>query len=84
MIMGTSTCHMLMAENEMLVEGIAGVVEDGIVPGFFGYEAGQAGTGDIFAWFVENGVPPAYHEEAASQGVSLHDVMKILRSLRIG
>ena len=75
MIMGTSTCHMLMAENEMLVEGIAGVVQDGIVPGFFGYEAGQAGTGDIFAWFVENGVPPAYHEEAASQGVSLHDVL---------
>ena len=75
MIMGTSTCHMLMAENEMLVEGIAGVVEDGIVPGFFGYEAGQAGTGDIFAWFVENGVPPAYHEEAACRGVSLHDVL---------
>jgi len=75
MIMGTSTCHMLMAEKELLVEGIAGVVEDGIVPGFFGYEAGQAGVGDIFAWFVENGVPPAYHQEAAGQGVSLHDVL---------
>ncbi len=75
MIMGTSTCHMLMAENEVLVEGIAGVVEDGIVPGFFGYEAGQAGVGDIFAWFVENGVPPDYHEEAAGRGLSLHDVL---------
>ena len=75
MIMGTSTCHMLMAEKETLVEGIAGVVEDGIVPGFFGYEAGQAGSGDIFAWFVEHGVPPAYHEDAASQGGSLHDVL---------
>ncbi len=75
MIMGTSTCHMLMADDEMLVEGIAGVVEDGIVPGFFGYEAGQAGSGDIFAWFVENGVPPAYHQDAARQGTSLHDVL---------
>ncbi len=75
MIMGTSTCHMLMAENEMLVEGIAGVVEDGIVPGLFGYEAGQAGAGDIFAWFVQHGVPPVYHEEAARRGVSLHDVL---------
>ncbi len=75
MIMGTSTCHMLMAENEMLVEGIAGVVEDGIVPGFFGYEAGQAGSGDIFAWFVANSVPPAYHEEAVRRGLSLHDVL---------
>lgn len=75
MIMGTSTCHMLMAEREVLVEGIAGVVEDGIVPGLFGYEAGQAGAGDIFAWFVEQAVPPAYHEEAVRRGVTLHDVL---------
>jgi len=27
MIMGISTCHMLMAENEVLVKRIAGVVE---------------------------------------------------------
>jgi L-ribulokinase len=75
MIMGTSTCHMLMAENEVPVEGISGVVEDGIVPGLFGYEAGQAGVGDIFAWFVENGVPPAYHAEAEARSVSLHTVL---------
>ena len=75
MIMGTSTCHLLMAEDEVLAEGIAGVVEDGIVPGLFGYEAGQAGAGDIFAWFVEQGVPPQYHEEAATQGRSLHDIL---------
>lgn len=75
MIMGTSTCHMLMAEKEMPVEGIAGVVEDGIAPGYFGYEAGQAAVGDIFAWFVEHSVPPAYHEEALRRGVSLHDVL---------
>ncbi len=75
MIMGTSTCHMLMAEDEVLVEGIAGVVEDGIVPGFFGYEAGQAGVGDIFAWFVDHSVPPVYHEEAARRELSLHDVL---------
>jgi L-ribulokinase len=75
MIMGTSTCHMLMAGEEMPVEGIAGVVEDGIVPGFFGYEAGQAGSGDILAWFVEHSVPPAYHREAADRGLSLHDLL---------
>jgi L-ribulokinase len=75
MIMGTSTCHMLMATQEVPVEGIAGVVEDGIVPGLFGYEAGQAGAGDIFAWFVEQAVPPSYHEEAAQRRVSLHEVL---------
>ncbi len=75
MIMGTSTCHMLMDEREVPAEGIAGVVEDGIVPGLFGYEAGQAGVGDIFAWFVQTSVPPDYHQEAAEKGCSLHELL---------
>ena len=54
MAMGTSTCHMLVAAQEVLCEGISGVVEDGILPGRFGYEAGQAGVGDIFNWFTQH------------------------------
>ncbi len=53
MAMGTSTCHMVHADREVLCEGISGVVEDGILPHRFGYEAGQAGVGDIFNWFTE-------------------------------
>lgn len=74
MIMGTSSCHMLLAEAEILVEGISGVVEDGIVPGFFAYEAGQVSVGDIFSWFIENNTPFTYQEEATSHGISLHDL----------
>jgi L-ribulokinase len=33
-----------------VVPGVAGVVEDGILPGYFGYETGQASVGDAFAW----------------------------------
>ena len=51
MIMGTSLCHMLLSDTHAHVEGAAGVVEDGIVPGYWGYEAGQAAVGDIYAWF---------------------------------
>ena len=51
MIMGTSLCHMLLGSRRELVEGVAGVIEDGIVPGYWGYEAGQAAVGDIYAWF---------------------------------
>ena len=72
MIMGTSTCHILSAERLELVEGIYGVVSGGIVPGYYGYEDGQSGVGDIFGWFVEQAVPPAYHEAAAAAGLSLH------------
>ena len=58
-VMGTSSCHLLLSEREVLADGMSGVVEDGIVAGLFGYEAGQAGVGDIFAWFVRSGVPSA-------------------------
>lgn len=52
MIMGTSICHMLLGREQKPVDGMCGVVEDGILPGFYGYEAGQSGAGDILAWFV--------------------------------
>ena len=79
-IMGTSTCHMLLAEEEKPVPGVCGYVEDGILPGFIGYEAGQACTGDHFAWFVENCVPESYRVEAKKQGVSIHVYLQQLAS----
>ena len=75
-IMGTSTCIMVLGEKEEVVEGMCGVVEDGIIPGLFGFEAGQSCVGDHFAWFVETGVPPAYHEEAERQGLNVHELLE--------
>lgn len=77
MIMGTSTCHMLLDDGLQTAEGMCGVVRDGIIPGYYGYEAGQSGVGDIFAWFVENTVPPEYHAAAASAGVDLHKYLEL-------
>ena len=57
MIMGTSICHLLLGKERQMVEGMCGTVEDGVVPGLWGFEAGQSAVGDIFAWFFENGVP---------------------------
>ncbi|HYO31201.1 MAG TPA: ribulokinase [Nocardioidaceae bacterium] len=71
-IMGTSTCHVMNSNTLAEVPGMCGVVDAGIVPGMWGYEAGQSGVGDIFGWFVENGVPPAYYEEAGRRGISVH------------
>ena len=75
-IMGTSICHIVLGERTADVEGMCGVVEDGVVPGLFGFEAGQSGVGDIFAWFVENGVPPEYHERARRDGLSVHAALE--------
>ena len=75
MIMGTSNGHLLLGDELVEVEGMCGVVEDGIVPGYFGYEAGQSALGDIFAWFTRQAVPPEYHEAARARGVDVHDVL---------
>lgn len=76
MIMGTSTCHMVLGTEEKIVPGMCGVVEDGIIPGFFGYEAGQSCVGDHFEWFVENCVPVGYTEEAKAKGVNIHKFLR--------
>jgi L-ribulokinase len=75
-IMGTSNCHIINGTERVQVPGMCGVVEDGVVPGLYGYEAGQSGVGDIFAWFVEHGVPPLYHDMAKQRGVPLHALLE--------
>ena len=77
-IMGTSTCHVMLGEQLAEVPGMCGVVRGGIVPEQWGYEAGQSGVGDIFAWYVESGVPPAYHEQARALGISVHEHLTAL------
>lgn len=72
-IMGTSTCHVMNGDNLSEVPGMCGVVDGGIVSGLYGYEAGQSGVGDIFAWYVNNQVPGRYFEAAKAQGISIHE-----------
>jgi L-ribulokinase len=78
MIMGTSTCHVMNGDELAEVPGMCGVVDGGIVPGLWGYEAGQTGVGDIFAWFVDNAVPPRYHDEARERGLDVHGYLSEL------
>ena len=74
-IMGTSTCHVMNGAELAEVPGMCGAVDGGIVAGLWGYEAGQSGVGDIFAWFTRNGVPGEFAEEARRRGVSLPELL---------
>src|SRR5699024_27285 len=69
---GTSTCHVVTAEERHEVSGLCGVVDGGVVAGTYGYEAGQSGVEDIFGHFVATGVPAAYAAEAEKPGKNLH------------
>jgi len=75
-IMGTSNCHMVLGTQEQIVPGMCGFVEDGIIPGYFGYEAGQSCVGDHFAWFVQNCAPAAYRDEAQARGIDIHQLLE--------
>jgi len=76
MIMGTSLCHMVCFSEKKPVNGICGTVKDGILPGYYGYEAGQTAVGDIFAWFVDNCVPGWVEREAQAQGTDVHGYLE--------
>ncbi len=75
MIMGTSVCHMVCGREKKVIEGMCGVVKDGILPNYYGFEAGQTAVGDIFAWFVDQCAPAWVAEKAAAQGVNIHQYL---------
>jgi L-ribulokinase len=77
-IMGTSTCHVMNGDVLREVPGMCGVVEGGITPGLWGYEAGQSGVGDIFNWYLTHQVPGATRQAAEKAGRSLHDHLTAL------
>ncbi|MCF3178580.1 ribulokinase [Streptomyces polychromogenes] len=74
-IMGTSTCHVVNAPVLADVPGICGVVSGGVIEGAYGYEAGQSAVGDIFAWVLDQGLPPDYLAEAAERDEDLHTLL---------
>jgi L-ribulokinase len=43
---------MVVDPREVRLPGITGVLRDGILPGLYGYEAGQVAVGDMLAWYV--------------------------------
>ncbi len=79
-IMGTSTCHVMVSDVLAEVPGMCGVVFGGIVPTQWGYEAGQSGVGDIFAWFTTSFVNEQYQAQAKERGVDIHTLLSDLSS----
>ncbi len=76
MVIGTSICHLAISPFQAFVEGMTGVVYDGVLPGYYGYEAGQAAVGDMLAWFVREAVPESYKERARSSARSVYEILE--------
>jgi len=76
LVMGTSVCNLMLADEREFVPGVAGLVSDGIVPGYWAYETGQAGVGDTFGWYVRNMVPAEYVERANAESKSVYELLE--------
>ncbi len=76
MIMGTSTCDILLGKEEKKVPGMCGVVYNGAIPGYYAYESGQSAVGDIFAWFVDNYISKETFENAQNENKDIHSYLE--------
>lgn len=74
-IIGTTCCAVVSSEKECFVPGISGCVKGGILPGLYGYEAGQSAVGDMFSWFEKNCVPESYVIEARERHLSVQEYL---------
>jgi L-ribulokinase len=79
MVLGTSSCHMLNAHEYCSVPGVAGIVKDGILLGYYGYETGQAAVGDAFEWL--RNILGQSHEDLARQAAGVAPGSDGVRSL---
>ncbi len=76
LVVGTSNVDHVLGEYPIDIPGICGYVKGAIVPELYVFEAGQAGAGDMFSWFVHNCIPRAYEEAAAECGMSIHAYLR--------
>lgn len=85
LIIGTSGVQLFHSAKKNDVAGVCGYVRDGVIPTLYTYEAGQAGVGDAFEWFVRTAVPADYTNAARERGVGIHQYLREkAKCLRVG
>lgn len=75
MVMGTSTCHLMLNKQQKKIPGISGSVKGAIIPNLYAYEAGQSAVGDLFEYAVKQ-APKSYTDEAETRNISIHHLFE--------
>lgn len=74
MIMGSSTCHLVNADQPLLGTGMLGCYADAIRPGLYTLEGGQTATGSIVNWYREH-FAGKEEKEAAQLGIPVYALL---------
>ena len=75
LILGTSNVLTVQMSRFLPLHNVCGVARDGIVPGLWGVDAGQACTGEMLAWYMENLLPSSVAEAARRAGTDAHALL---------
>ncbi len=75
LILGTSAAHLVLDQEKHDIKGILCMAKDGMMPGWYAYEAGQSCCGDHFKWFVDHCIPAAYEAAAQKHRISVHQLL---------
>lgn len=80
--LGTSVAMAFTNHQFKPITGINGVLKDGIIPGYYCYDAGQPCAGDMLAWFVKNHVPSSYYSDADEKKIDIYTYLGDLANTR--
>ena len=75
-VIGTSACYIVHSQKECCVPCVFGAAKGVVYPELYTYEAGQAGLGDSFDWFVRTCLPASYSAEAEERELSVHALLR--------
>lgn len=76
MIIGKSTCDIVLGEEEKNISGIYCADKNSVIDGYYAYEAIQSGVGEHFDWFVKSSVPESYYREANALDMNIHQLLR--------
>lgn len=73
--LGTSCVLMFLTKKAVYIPGSMGLVNNVLLPGYYGHVFGQSAAGDALAWYMENLLPYKYHLQAQEAGLSSFEFM---------
>lgn len=77
-VLGTSAVFAVLSSKKCYIPGIHSHGYEATARGLMTFEAGIRAMGDLYAWFVENCVPPEYERRAVDCKMSIHAYLRSL------
>lgn len=75
LVVGTSNVLTVQTAELQEIPGICGIAPDGLTPGLYGLDMGQACTGDMLSWYIENMLPASMLRQAEKEGKNIHNFL---------